>query len=177
MVVHVPNTRLGILIVDSVKPASMGLTNAFGSVPTSVADACASLMERVSPKCESFAIALHHHIAVPSGGSLKERLQNAGLVFENSAEFIGMLAGRGDPTVVFHGHRHVAYSGKVENSEIGVVASPSATIGAEGAERGSWRIVSLSTGPGECRVAEEPECRSTIIRRPLAASGARVGNY
>ncbi len=166
MVARVEGTDLGVLIVDSVKPASMGLTNAFGAVPPEVTAACAELMDRVADECKSFVFAMHHHIAIPGGGSLKDRLQDAGLVFENSAEFIEMLAERRDPTVVFHGHRHIEYVGRVEQTEIEVVASPSATLGGGRAgARGSWRIVSLQTKGSECRLASMPESR--LVRRTV----------
>lgn len=161
MVVPIEGTRLGIIIVDSTKPASIGLTNAIGAVPPEVISTCHFLMTRVSDKCDSFVFALHHHIAVPFGGSIWKRFQNAGLVFENAVEFIEMLSKRGDPTIVFHGHRHVAYTGMVEDTDVSIVASPSASFGPHGkASGGNWRKVTLATEAHGCRLAGGPELRS-----------------
>lgn len=136
--------QLGVLVLDSIKPGSIGLTNAIGTVSPDVIDACSAIMKKMSDRCDCFVVALHHHVAMPAGGSLFDRIQNSGLVLENASLLIDMLKKRGDPTVVFHGHRHLTYTGVATDSDVAIVASPSATIGRGGITgTGSWRLLDL----------------------------------
>jgi 3',5'-cyclic AMP phosphodiesterase CpdA len=162
--------RLGVLVLDSVKPGSLGLTNAIGAVSPEVIDTCSALMNKMADRCDCFVVALHHHVAMPAGGGLRERLQNSGLVLENASLLIDMLAKRGDPTVVFHGHRHKTYTGVATGSDVAIVASPSASIGKGGvAGRGSWRIFNLFCSDNGCWLLNNGESRSLQSRSPDSA--------
>lgn len=153
--------RLGVLILDSVKPGSVGLTNAFGTLETDSITACSALMSRMADRCDCFIIALHHHVAMPAGGGFRERVQNPGLVLENASVLIDMLAKRGDPTVVFHGHRHKTYTGVADGTEVAIVASPSAAVGAKNTVgQGSWRIADLVCSDTGCWLLDMPRKRS-----------------
>lgn len=157
--------RLGVVLLDSVKPGSLGLTNAIGTVSPDVIDRCSVLMNKMADRCDCFAIALHHHVAMPQGGNLRERGQNSGLVLENASLLIDMLTKRGYPTVIFHGHRHQAYTGTAIGTAIAIVASPSASIGKDCvAGEGSWRVVGLNCNDAGCHVVEAPQIRSLIDR-------------
>lgn len=163
MVAVIEGNRVGVVILDTVKPASINITNAIGAVPAETISACNELMAQMAPLCDSFVFAIHHHIAMPYAKKWASRVQNAFLVFQNAVQLVEMLSKRREPTVVFHGHRHTAYSGRVQNTDISIVASPSATIGARlqpGA--GSWRLVELQFSKGACRLAAEPQFRSMI---------------
>lgn len=167
-VANIGDTRVGVVVFDSVKPASVNVTNAIGATPSIAIDLCATLMASTSDKFDCFVTALHHHIAVPSRKPWLSRLKGAFLVFENAAELVEMLAKRGEPTVVFHGHRHVAYVGTVRDSDVAIVASPSATVGESGdLAGGSWRIVKLNAVKGSCtlRQAPVPRCVSSPVKR------------
>lgn len=149
--------QLGVVVLDSVKPGSLGLTNAIGALEPESITACSALMNRMADRCDCFVIALHHHVAMPSGGSLRERAQNAGLVLENASVLIDMLAKRGDPTIVFHGHRHKTYTGIADGTDVAIVASPSATIGSHNeVGQGSWRIAELFCSDHGCWLWGKP---------------------
>ena len=153
--------RLGVVILDSVKPGSVGFTNAIGTLESEAITACSTLMNRMADRCDCFVVALHHHVAMPAGGGFFERAQNAGLVLENASVLIDMLAKRGDPTIVFHGHRHKTYTGTADGTEVAIVASPSATIGAGNkVGQGSWRIARLVCNDDGCWLEDKPAKRS-----------------
>lgn len=156
--------RVGVVILDTVKPASINVTNAIGAVPAETIRACNKLMAKMANRCDSFVYAIHHHIAVPYAKSWRSRVQNAFLVFQNAVQFVEMLTRRREPTIVFHGHRHVAYTGRVRDSEICIIASPSATVGSHSKPgEGSWRLVELNVSDGACTLATEPEFRSVTV--------------
>jgi hypothetical protein len=119
-------------------------------------------MNRIADRCDSFVVALHHHVAMPLGGKPLDRAQNAGLVLENAGLLIETLRMRGEPTIVFHGHRHKPYIGTATDSDVAIVASPSATIGkANEIGQGSWRIVDLFCSPDGCWLTDIPRRGST----------------
>lgn len=162
--------RLGVLVLDSVKPGSLGLTNAIGTVSPEVINTCLALMSSMKDRCDCFVVALHHHVAMPQGGSLRERVQNSGLVLENASLLIDMLVRRGDPTVVFHGHRHKTYTGTATGTDVAIVASPSASVGAHGiVGNGSWCIADLVCSDDGCWLLDTPATRSLLAHgTPLA---------
>ncbi|WGS41991.1 metallophosphoesterase [Burkholderia sp. JSH-S8] len=160
MVVKSGDLKIGVILLDSVKAASVNMTNAIGATPSSAISTCELLMAETADKFECFAIALHHHLAIPSGNNWRDRFKSAFLVFENAIELVEMLTKRGEPSVVFHGHRHREHMGVVENSEVSVIASASATVGSHGrVGHGSWRIVELATDRGACRLNSLPSSR------------------
>ncbi|WP_187524129.1 metallophosphoesterase family protein [Burkholderia pseudomallei] len=160
MVVQSGNPKVGLILLDSIKAASVNMTNAIGAMPSSAISTCESLMAETADKFECFAIALHHHLAIPSGNNWRDRFKSAFLVFENAIELVEMLTRRGEPSVVFHGHRHREYMGVVENSEVSVIATASATVGSHGrVGHGSWRVVELATDRGACRLNTLPSSR------------------
>ncbi|MBN3534233.1 metallophosphoesterase [Burkholderia cenocepacia] len=160
IVVQSGNPKVGFILIDSVKAASVNLTNAIGATPSSAISACESLMAETADRFECFVIALHHHLAIPSGNNWRDRFKSAFLVFENAIELVEMLTRRGEPSVVFHGHRHREHMGVVENSEVSVIATASATVGSHGrVGRGSWRVVELATDRGACRLNTLPSSR------------------
>lgn len=162
--------RLGVLVLDSVKPGSLGLTNAIGAVSPEVVDTCSHMMNRIADRCDCFVVALHHHVAMPAGGRLRERVQNSGLVLENASLLIDMLAKRGDPTVVFHGHRHKTYTGIATGTEVAIVASPSASIGKGGGPgEGSWRVLDLVCSEDGCWLMNNGDRRSLHNRGGVSA--------
>ncbi|CAE6872507.1 3',5'-cyclic adenosine monophosphate phosphodiesterase CpdA [Paraburkholderia aspalathi] len=164
LVALIKGTRVGVVILDTVKPASINVTNAIGAVPAEAIDACNELMAQMSTLCDSFVFAIHHHVAMPYAKKWWSRVQNAFLVFQNAVQLVDMLSKRGEPTIVFHGHRHVAYTGKVQDTEINIVASPSATVGAHARPgEGSWRLVELQASSGACRLIGPPQFRSLIV--------------
>lgn len=161
LVVGAGDHRVGVVLLDSVKPASINVTNAIGAMQPKAIASCEALMAATADKFDCFAIALHHHIAIPSGSTWAARFKSAFLVFENATELVEMLTKRGEPSVVLHGHRHQEYVGAVENSEVSVVATASATVGAHGrAGHGSWRVVELATAKDGCRLSTEPRHRT-----------------
>ncbi len=167
--------RLGVLVLDSVKPGSLGLTNAIGTVPPEVINRASALMNKMADRCDCFVVALHHHVAMPTGGSLFQRVQNSGLVLENASLLIDMLAKRGDPTVVFHGHRHKVYTGTAAHTDVAIVASPSASIGKHGeAGQGSWRIVDLVCSEDGCWLPNAPRTKSVQDSRIASALSERT---
>jgi len=167
--------QLGVLVLDSIKPGSIGLTNAIGTVSPDVIDACSAIMKKMNDRCDAFVVALHHHVAMPAGGSLPDRIQNAGLVLENASLLIDMLAKRGDPTVVFHGHRHMTYTGVAAGSDVAIVASPSATIGRGGLPgTGSWRLLDLFCSEDGCWLLDHTE-GSLKHRRTVSSCESGTG--
>lgn len=161
LVVGAGDHRVGVVLFDSVKPASINVTNAIGATPPKAIASCETLMAATADKFDCFAIALHHHIAIPSGSTWAARFKSAFLVFENATELVEMLTKRGEPSVVFHGHRHQEYAGTVENSHVSVVATASATVGAHGqVGHGSWRVVELAAAKDGCRLSAEPRHRT-----------------
>jgi 3',5'-cyclic AMP phosphodiesterase CpdA len=157
LVVGAGNQRVGIILLDSVKRASINVTNAIGAMQTKAISACETLMAQTPDKFDCFVIALHHHIAIPSGSTWAARFKSAFLVFENATELVEMLTKRGEPSVVFHGHRHQEYLGTVQDTEVSVVATASATVGAHGrVGLGSWRIVKLAAAKDGCRLSSAP---------------------
>jgi hypothetical protein len=170
--------RLGVLILDSIKPGSVGFTNAIGTLAPETITACSKLMNRMADQCDCFVIALHHHVAMPAGGGLRERAQNAGLVLENASVLIDMLAERGDPTIVFHGHRHKTYTGVADGTRVAIVASPSAAVGADNkVGDGSWRIADLVCNDHGCWLLNKPHKRSLKNHEkcPSPSVGETVG--
>ncbi|CAH2920013.1 MAG: hypothetical protein CPSOU_3556 [uncultured Paraburkholderia sp.] len=163
MVVQSGNPKIGVILLDSVKAASVNMTNAIGATPSSAISTCESLMAETADKFECFAIALHHHLAIPSGNNWRDRFKSAFLAFENAIELVEMLTRRGEPSVVFHGHRHREHMGVVENSEISVIAAASATVGPQGrVGHGSWRVVELAIDRGACRLNALPSGRRVV---------------
>ncbi|CAB3780312.1 hypothetical protein LMG27177_00893 [Paraburkholderia fynbosensis] len=166
IVALIEGTRVGVVILDTVKPASINVTNAIGAVPAETIDACGELMAQMAPLCDSFVFATHHHLATPYAKKWRSRVQNAFLVFQNAVQLVDMLSKRGEPTVVFHGHRHIAYTGKVQDTDISIVASPSATVGGHARPgEGSWRVVDLQASSGACRLIGRPQFRSLTVHR------------
>ncbi|HEX8605462.1 MAG TPA: metallophosphoesterase, partial [Pseudoduganella sp.] len=149
--------RLGVILLDSVKPNSIGLTNAIGTLTPGTNEACRTLINRLADTCDSFVFALHHHVAMPLGGRARDRVQNPGLVLENAGVLIETLRMRGEPTIVFHGHRHKTYTGTATDSDVAIIASPSASIGKGNAiGHGSWRIADLFCSPDGCWLTDVP---------------------
>lgn len=171
LVVGAGDRRVGVILFDSVKPASINLTNAIGATPSSAITSCEALMAETADKFDCFTVAVHHHIAIPAASTWGARFGSAFLVFENAAELIEMLTKRGEPSVVFHGHRHQEYIGVVKNSEVSVVATASATVGADKrVAQGSWRVVELAAAKDGCRLSTEPHHR-TIETQYATESG------
>lgn len=161
---------VGMILLDSVKPASVNATNAIGAAPSDAISRCETLMAATADTFKCFAVAVHHHLAVPKSSSLATRFKAAFLVFENAIELVEMLVKRGEPSVVLHGHRHQEYLGIVQDSDVAVVASASATVGPHGiAADGSWRIVELAVSKGACRLLTLP------VRRNLACKSDALG--
>jgi hypothetical protein len=146
-------TTVGLVALDSVKIASVNVTNAIGATQSRSIALCETLMMQTAAKFDCYVVALHHHLAVPTGKSWRERFKSAFMVFENAAELLQMLTRRGEPSVVFHGHRHLEYVGTAADSDVAIVATASATVGEHGqAMGGSWRVVELLAQKRSCRL-------------------------
>jgi hypothetical protein len=128
-------------VLDSNAPGRSVLDNGFGRVdPRSLARlrrALAHFRDRPA------VVLLHHHPAVPPSAlrSFVERpraeLVGLFLGLENAGELLAALPSRS--CVVFHGHRHAAYVGRLD-PYLQVVSAPSTTLGDNGSPCPEERI-------------------------------------
>jgi Calcineurin-like phosphoesterase len=133
------SAKVCIYLLDSNDVGHSLIDNAFGVVSTAQLDRLALLMQRFdSYNC---IFALHHHVALPPDVSSRAHMPRFGerfMVLRNATALVSLLESRKNG-LVFHGHRHVGYQGRLGNLEIN--AAPSSTLGDEITGRGTGFFV------------------------------------
>lgn len=125
MVLEVANGRLLIFVLDSNDAASNIAENAFGRIAPASLARLALLQRRYENRNAIYL--LHHHVAPPPVAvSWKSSLQSRFLTLVNADEFLSAVGDR--QTVVFHGHRHVGFHGRLDDV-VEIIAAPSTTLG------------------------------------------------
>jgi 3',5'-cyclic AMP phosphodiesterase CpdA len=128
MAVEYSNRKLVVICVDSNRLTNNLITNAVGNVGRSNIARLKMLFSRY--RGWNQVIALHHHVALPPlDESLLNKAKSTGMVLDNADSFLAAI-----PTdrarVVFHGHRHIEYHGKI-GDRLQVISAPSTTLGNE----------------------------------------------
>jgi hypothetical protein len=128
MAVKTPGTPVVFLVFNSNKEDTGIVDNALGELPPSALEQLESMRERFGKGPVLYS--LHHHVALPHfhQGFLGE-VQVDMMALLNAEDFIQKLLAQGR-SVVFHGHRHIGYTG-VLNGKIQILSAPSTTLGNE----------------------------------------------
>ncbi|HTC22635.1 MAG TPA: metallophosphoesterase [bacterium] len=128
MAVKVPGTAVVFLVFNSNKEDTGIVDNALGELPLSALGRLDSMREKFGQGPVLYS--LHHHVALPhfNQGFLGE-VQVDMMALLNAGDFIQKLLAQG-PSVVFHGHRHIGYTG-ILNGKIQILSAPSTTLGNE----------------------------------------------
>lgn len=123
LTLELPARRVVFFVLDSNKRSSHILSNGFGAVGPGLLKLM--LLRKRYAGWRQIHL-LHHHVALPPGQISKLELMARGLVLEDSSSFVRYL--QSSPrALVFHGHRHVRYEGRIGES-IQVVSASSSTL-------------------------------------------------
>lgn len=139
MVVEVPGCEALFLLLDSNLPSSNIATNAFGFLNERQAMLTKELLSFFAENGRPVVIAMHHHVGNPPAGLMpkgKDAWQDRGLTLANPMGLLGSLPSH-RTQILFNGHRHRRYVGKIEN--LVVVSGPSTTLGDSCQEAGKRR--------------------------------------
>jgi hypothetical protein len=136
MLVSVPNSAVGFLVLDSNMPSSNPITNAFGELS---AAQLASISEILRSTQKPVILCVHHHLCDPTGNELKgwkwsARAADRGLTMLNAGDLFMELPEE-VRYVAFNGHRHLGYSRLIEK-RVSVVSGPSTTLGDDNVSAG-----------------------------------------
>jgi hypothetical protein len=132
MVIEEPRTGVLIYVIDSNAIGGNIVSNAFGKLRWDSAILLRRLQRHFGRRPSIFL--LHHHIALPPNrlkfvrARPRDALMRRFMVLSNPSDLIAALP-HDRETVIFHGHRHVAYLGQLGNLQ--VVSAPSSTLGDE----------------------------------------------
>jgi hypothetical protein len=126
--VELADRKLVFFLLNSNELGSNIVDNALGSVDSPQLGRLRKMMERYSEWSQ--VVLLHHHLALPpfDEGAIPGAFARL-MVLLNAAEVLTLLAS-GQDLAVFHGHRHIAFRGTIENS-VQIVSAASASLGDE----------------------------------------------
>jgi hypothetical protein len=139
MVVLGPDKQFAVLILDSNATNQNIVENAFGHISDAQLERIPRALKHIGPA--PLLCALHHHVALP-GRPLKTLARTPALavlapnflVLDNALDLLTTLP-RSSGLVLFHGHRHFGFHGRL-GSNLTVVSAPSTTLGDEGVPPG-----------------------------------------
>lgn len=132
LVVDCKDAGLAAIVIDSNMCSSNVVSNAFGHYGDNQLSRLNSTI-RLLGRCPYF-IATHHHFGVPRWvRSRREDWKSRALVCIDAIELVDLLL-QFQNTVVFCGHRHVTYTGRIAhdripNRSVEIVSAPSTTLG------------------------------------------------
>jgi len=133
MVIEEPKTGVLIYALDSNARGNHLIDNAFGHIAFDHLVRLRLLQRHFGDRPSLFL--LHHHVALPPatihqvGRRPKDALMRRFMLLNNSSALIAALP-RTRPAVIFHGHRHMSYLGRL-GEHLQIVSAPSTTLGDE----------------------------------------------
>lgn len=130
MVVTAPDCDLHVVVVDSNDISTNVITNAFGRFTVTQLRRLRRVVRALAGK-HPILFASHHHLGVPEWlGITREDWMSRALSSVNAAAFF-RAAGRQRSSVLFNGHRHIRYLGRLafQHGTMDVISGPSTTHG------------------------------------------------
>jgi len=131
----------GVILLDSIAPSNVSLTNAVGVVSPTQLRALRSVLKGSNPG--AWLILLHHQVVEYPvlGITLRDRI---GLALMNGPDLLATITPHAARTVVLHGHRHVDWVGITGDTVL--CSAPSVTLGPD-EYRGRFIIHEFSVSP------------------------------
>jgi Calcineurin-like phosphoesterase len=125
MIVELPAIPLIIVVCDSNSLTSNPISNAFGSME----ERQLQKLKTILAQYEGYpiVIGLHHHAGLPR--EISESFLGRFSTFVKANLFTSVL-GLQRKYVIFNGHRHIGYVGKIGNN-LSIISAPSTSIGNE----------------------------------------------
>jgi hypothetical protein len=131
----------GVILLDSIAPSNVSLTNAVGVVSPTQLRALRSVLNGSNPG--AWLILLHHQVVEYPvlGITLRDRI---GLALMNGPDLLATITPHAARTVILHGHRHIDWVGITGDTVL--CSAPSVTLGPE-EYRGRFSIHEFSVSP------------------------------
>jgi hypothetical protein len=127
MIVRVGDPPVSFLVLDSNMLGTTIFNNAFGEIGKRQISRIRNILDSTE---SPVIISLHHHMGNPPEEALptgKDAWFDRALTLLNPVKFLESLP-PGKPFVVFNGHRHLGYTGIVDD-RITIISGPSTTLG------------------------------------------------
>jgi hypothetical protein len=128
MAYEIPGSKAVLFILNSNDKNDSIVNNALGRLTQDSLARLTAMQKHYRGWAQFYT--LHHHVAMPPFRSgFFGDVQSDMMVLLNAADLIQRLPNTGK-TVVFHGHRHIGYTGLL-NGNIQIISAPSGTLGNE----------------------------------------------